>query len=1200
MNNIFKKSVASLSAIALMGSVGVMPLTAEAATTWYSQNFTGATSSIMTSTNAQAQVKIASDDTHGSYLSFDFTGTTPNSRGAYMDFSGVDVSAEDKYIIEFDQLMTPGNSQPTQMAIKGTDFEYSANNIDYGVGQGYIIKLANSGGNSTTYTLNDTAAAAVTIPKGKWCHYKLYVDKTLGLVSTTITDNTNTAIMDKVLTSYNGNGNVSGLYWLGGKYYPVQSIDNIEVRAVASGDEFGQLTEEVLSSVVFTKELNTSIPQPELNSSVDYPIELQASGNYGGDFTDKVTVDWSIVGLDNEDGYVTFTTNGTKANLNVRNGVSNYYGYVKAVVTYGDNSLTLTTPFAIIGANSVSTTQLAPKAGYPESMDTYVESLVGYSGTATGITSQDLVLNNWSIYGSNGSRTIKLVKDDDGAKSIEFASNGGGGSTVAVYQWADQSSQYIMKFRAKFTAAMSFGVYENTPNNKDSKPEWTASFNGSAITAGTETISGVNKNEWVDIVVSADPGIQKYSVSAYKTDGTLIGAVSDIDMTNNESVQKYFCFNGTYPMYLNSFKAYKPTLSTISVGSASDTVKVPEEGEAAVSVDFSASLADVDGTKVTGAVTWSLAEEYANVELTSTGPQTASLTVNPGASGEIEVIASKDGKQNSKTIQLTTSSNVVAFTKSVSSIIIPFEGENSVTADFIAETRNGNGEAIDGGAITYSLLGKDGVTETTVNGVTFNNGRLTVAPGAASAVVYVKAANAEGLSAKVKVNIHGLSFSFGSQESANGYTQVTDTVYSDKLGYGFVTADNLTVNSDNVRGSGAYTFKAAVPNGNYAVTVDTTSETMTSEVVESVSATTGISKSGSSFNVAVCDGVLDLTFLAASSVTTLSISQAAPKSKLQKPMVYAIGDSTTNNTAYGACSWGNAVSTGKVTVPDVLSGFSNNGMAGRDSVSFYNQGRVETVLLNLCPGDYVTVNMGINSKETGEAASYYTLMSEYYVEGILQRGGIPIIVTATPDGPVGDKLSSNYNSETGRFTNSRGNGARNSELRKIAQEKRLNLIELGQWGEDYFNSLTMDDVNAYNYENGTAYSTVLELVQSWYVDHNHYKAPLGIKIGEYLLGEAAKLAEADIPEAPQVTVTRIGDFTSEGSLQARAYKGEFTGNSATVSRLTWTVTNSADASQSCSVSADLPEISGNSAYVMGLVVTADNLDKIGDVTAQLD
>ena len=211
-------------------------------------------------------------------------------------------------------------------------------------------------------------------------------------------------------------------------------------------------------------------------------------------------------------------------------------------------------------------------------------------------------------------------------------------------------------------------------------------------------------------------------------------------------------------------------------------------------------------------------------------------------SGVVVVRATKDGKVAEKEINLTTSSDVVAFKKSTTSVTIPFAGQEAVVNEFVAETRNGSGEVIDGGAITYSLLSKDGVTETTVKGVTFENGVLTVEAGAFPAIVYVKATNAEGLSAKVKVNIHGMSFGFGSQDAADGFTQVTDTLYTDKLGYGFMTTNSLTVNADNVTGTEAFRFKVKVPNGNYNVKVDTTAEALTSEVVESVPAVTGRSE----------------------------------------------------------------------------------------------------------------------------------------------------------------------------------------------------------------------------------------------------------------------------------------------------------------------------------------------------------------------
>ena len=78
--------------------------------------------------------------------------------------------------------------------------------------------------------------------------------------------------------------------------------------------------------------------------------------------------------------------------------------------------------FAVIGASG--STNIAPDAGYPENMSSYDDSLVGYTATSNAINSKDLVLNGWSIYGSNGVRTLTLKKDEDNTKYLQFASNG--------------------------------------------------------------------------------------------------------------------------------------------------------------------------------------------------------------------------------------------------------------------------------------------------------------------------------------------------------------------------------------------------------------------------------------------------------------------------------------------------------------------------------------------------------------------------------------------------------------------------------------------------------------------------------------------------------------------------------------------------------------------------------------------------------
>lgn len=872
-----------------------------------------------------------------------------------------------------------------------------------------------------------------------------------------------------------------------------------------------------------------------ITEDTEYAVSLKVVGTYGGDLTDEASVTWDVKGLDNDDGYVIFngmTENSKSFTWKIREGVSNYFGVITANVTCGETSFVEKIPFAIIGSTSSDSNQLYPMAGYPVYTDSYADSMVGYQIKATSDAYRDLVLSGWTIYGSNGARTLTLSEDEYG-KYFEFSKGGGtSGSTVGAYNLGSVNDQFIMETKMKFTAPTTLGYYDKTPNNTTTAV-FSLSYAGNAITSGTGNISGIEENKWYKVLVSCDMSIKSYSVYVYDENGDLVDKITD--QVTGETAPKWIAVNGDFPVNLKDMRIYKPVLDTISINSSDDIVRVPETGTN--TVDLSAVMSTSDGLAVTGNVNWSLADDYANIELQQTGAQTAVLKVNEGAAaGDITVIASKDGKNTQKVIKVTTSADNVAFTKSTSSITIPFDGEDAVVAEFAAETRNGNGEPIDGGAITYELLAKDAATVTNVKGVTFENGKMTVASGATPAVVYVRATNENGISGRVKVNIHGLNFAFGSNEPEDGYTQVTgESEFTSILGFGFTDKSLLTTNEDSVTGSDAYTFKAAVPNGNYTVSVDTTSESMRSEAVEGTTAI-GTYKSGSQFQVAVCDGVLDLTFNADSSIKNLNISQNAKKLPSAKPAIFAIGDSTTK-TDDDNNSWGEVAY--KYLNKDIFSNFSNNGKAGDDSVVYYNAARVENVLLAINPGDYVTVNMGINSKEWAtESVAYPILLENYYVQGILQRGGIPVIVTATPQGPV-SKGSGNYNSDTG-FTCNRGDDARNGTLREIARKYNLNIIELGLWGDDYFNSLTEDDVanpdmwGPYTWnstgtdliaypsmekyeEHYKAPTNVRELVSSWYNDHNHYTSPLGDEIAKYILGELEKIATSEQPEPLDVT-----------------------------------------------------------------------------------
>lgn len=884
---------------------------------------------------------------------------------------------------------------------------------------------------------------------------------------------------------------------------------------------------------------------PTEAEAVEYkPYEIKVTSDIGNDITADCEITWNAVGGGGADAnYFAFVEKkdedidsvSSKRYARIRQGGESWFGYIKADVVYNpansDDDTKNTTgsaqiPCAVLTPGNIAN-QILPAEGYPVSMDYYVDDIVSYKSTSDDYSyGYDPVLNNWCIVGSLPTRDLLLVKDGD-KKALKFTKTGGdrggsGASCVGTYAFPTQKAQYVFETIVKFEGATRIGVWDKTPNQGGAASEWAVSYDGSeALTAGEEKITGISKNTWYKLVVTSDPANKLYSVYAYTEDGTSVGSITGVA---GGAAGKFLCIDDALPVYINSIRAYVPELDTISITADNDVIGVPDAGAAANEVALRAICKTADGYDLTGAVEWNLAEEYDGIELVK-GTQTATLKVTDGASGTIKVTASMSGKTAEKEITVTSSKNRVAFTTKSSSITIPFEGSSAATGEYLADTitpesPNGTNDK----KIAYTFLDKTGAVtlDTLPNGITSsvdtetNKLTLTVAAGATPAVFYVKATQTEGdgLSAKTLVNVHGLNYSFGTEE-VEGDTQVTSaSLYTDTLGYGFESTTGLTDAADKVTGTAAYKFKAKVPNGNYKVTVNTTSASMQSEIIDDAGAganVAGITKTGNSFNVAVCDEVLDLTFLANSSVSSLSIAQIAAQESREKPKVYAVGDSTTQNED-NALSWGSYMALHGEKLPEAFSSFSNNGKSGANSISFYDRGLMETVLLDIHEGDYVTVNMGVNWVRDGknDTVAYEKIVDNYFVKAIIDRGGIPVITTSTPLGYNADPAKDCWTENAdGTFTCNRTSAARNPILRKIAVKYDLNIIELSYYGESYFNSLTMDDVNAYNAANGTSFTSVVELARSWWNDHNHYKEPLAVVLSEYMMDCLNKIAGGD-------------------------------------------------------------------------------------------
>lgn len=917
-------------------------------------------------------------------------------------------------------------------------------------------------------------------------------------------------------------------------------VDSSYVQSIASV-EFVDTT----GAVIEPKNVK-AYKYPTEAEAVEYmPYEIKVTSDIGNDITADCEITWNAVGGGGIDAnYFAFVDKNqedenavavsNKRYARIRQGGESWFGYIKVDVVYdpanSDDDTKNTTGSAQIPcaalANGAIANQILPAEGYPVSMDYYVDDIVDYKATSDDYSyGYDPVLNNWCIVGSLPTRDLLLVKDGD-KKALKFTKSGGdrGGSSsscVGAYSFPTQTAQYVFETIVKFEGDARIGVHNKTTNQSNLVTEWAVSYDGSdALTAGEEKITGIKVNTWYKLIVTSDPVNKLYSVYAYNEDGTPAGSITGVE---GGEAGKMLCVDGSLPAYFNSIRAYVPELDTISITADNDVIGVPEAGAAANEVALRAICKTADGFDLTGAVEWNLAEEYDGIELVK-GTQTATLKVTDGASGTIKVTASMSGKTAEKEITVTSSKDRVAFTTKASSITIPFDGNPAATAEYLADTitpesPNGTGDK----NIEYTFLDKTGAValDTLPAGITSsvdpetNKLTLTVEAGAIPAVFYVKATQkaGDGLSAKTQVNVHGLSYSFGTDE-VEGDTQVTSaSLYTDTLGYGFEATTGLTDAADKVTGTAAYKFKANVPNGNYKVTVNTTSASMQSEIIDDAGAganVAGITKSGSTFNVAVCDGVLDLTFAANSSISSLAIAQIAVQESREKPKVYAIGDSTTQNSDFNALSWGSYLALHAEKVPEAFSSFSNNGKSGANSISFYDRGLMEAVLLDIHEGDYVTVNMGVNWERDGknDTVAYEKVVDNYFVKAIIDRGGIPVITTSTPLGYNTD-ASKSWTEKDGKITCNRTDAARNPILRKIAVKYNLNIIELSYYGESYLNSLTMDDVTAYNAANGTSFASTIELARSWWSDHNHYREPLAVVFSEYMMDCLTKIAGGD-------------------------------------------------------------------------------------------
>ena len=179
-------------------------------------------------------------------------------------------------------------------------------------------------------------------------------------------------------------------------------------------------------------------------------------------------------------------------------------------------------------------------------------------------------------------------------------------------------------------------------------------------------------------------------------------------------------------------------------------------------------------------------------------------------------------------------------------------------------------------------------------------------------------------------------------------------------------------------------------------------------------------------------------------------------------VIYIAGDSTvqTYRESYAPQQgWGAYLS-------ECLGGanVANHSIAGRSSKSFYDNGRLDTILNTIKSGDLLLVQFAINDSASNNAERYaptcgsvpgtqgsYEWYLQKYIEGAKEKGATPVMVTTV----IGLKAYSN-----GRFVASYTNYC--DAMKKLANYYQIPCIDLNTLMVNHYNSIGYDAAYKYH------------------------------------------------------------------------------------------------------------------------------------------
>lgn len=925
-------------------------------------------------------------------------------------------------------------------------------------------------------------------------------------------------------------------------------IDDLKEYKITADTKFTAIYEKdteyiepIISAEIKGNQIMTFGDSPDIAAENKYTLTL--TGQNGTIITadtidsriDDFNIEWDIDGFktvndtdkycDSYGEFAEHTNTATEVLFMLRQCDFNFYGKLNATVTYNGETIEASMYVAATGDKSMADNQILPEAGYPSDFDEYPDSLVGYTTLKDTYGGNDIMVGGWGMSGSDSGDAVIMKEENN--KFLRINCPTSSKSHMFTNSIDTPQKQIIFEQNIRFNGNGCITLTSKQPYWTDKEgytTPVTLEFDGTTIKLNDIAIKNndidvtVNKGKWYKIVLSADKTTESCFVKVYDLNGQFVGETDSIAWTENSEPTYYsigFANKQTGTVDFDAYRAYYPAadISTYTLNISQETLSIPNKDTATLS----ASVKSKEGYNITGAAEWSILEDdMQDIIITPdvVDSHKATITLGEGASaGEATVQVNIGGYTKTIKLNITDSAESIKFTSSQGSLAIPLDEKSVNTAKYSAAVINGDGMDLNRN-VSLGIYDKNNVNKYNLpDGISFDAsaGTISVTSAAVPCVFTVRATgeSSDGkiLSRSVKVTVHGLSFDFGSGEDESvteGYTDVNpSTTYTEQRGYGIEgsvksegapSIDNAT--SDYL--SGDFTFKAKVTKGKlYKVKVAFSGDLVSEYVSEALSGhertleAEGTTHTGYTvktaeiteqiYDIPVVDDVLDLKFTGAK-VAYITIEKVE-KTAAEKPNIWSVGDSTIGNNG----SYAYNLARDQANYPELtaLADYHNNGKGSRNLKTYYTQGWLDNILINIRPGDIVTIgNMGTNPG--GMSGTQFKAPLDYYVDACLAMGAKVILTSYTPHGCV-EGYEYVYDKTTHTFHGCREDAYDSLGIRVIYEERKdnpdiLGFIDIGLNADNAFNEYVADYAkNGYTDENAAAQAII-----DCFGDHNHY------------------------------------------------------------------------------------------------------------------